>query len=107
MVRTVDISRLRQEIFRFFDELLRRKDERLIIERRGYDARVVMTSEQYLLDLEGQLEALKAVVSRLQAGSAEGFKLIGSVRLQVEPDDVLAVSRQAQARLRATKRNSI
>ena len=108
MDKTVDISKFRSGVFDLFDEVIRRRYERIIVERRGYDARAVLTSERYLADLEGQLERLKSIVAKLQAGSAgASFRLIGSARLNVGPDEVLSKSRARQAALRARKRGSL
>ena len=108
MAKKVDISKFRSGIFDLFDEVIRRQCERIIIERRGYDARAVLTSERYLEDLELELAGLKAMVAKLQAGSAgASFKLIGSARLNVEPDEVLGKSRAQQAEFLAGKRASL
>ena len=105
MTKTVDISRFRSALFELFDAVVGREGDRVIVERRGVEGRAVLTSERHLMSLEQQLNALKQLLSRLQAASGRSeFRLVGSADLRVEPDQVLVKSRARQAEALARKR---
>ena len=108
MTRTVDISRFRSALFELFDAVVGRDGDRVIVERRGVEGRAVLTSERHLTALEQQVNALKQLLSRLQAAPGRSeFKLVGSAELRVEPDQVLVKSRARQADALARKRATL
>jgi PHD/YefM family antitoxin component YafN of YafNO toxin-antitoxin module len=105
MPRTVDISKLRADLFTLFDEVVQREGDLVVVERRGSPERAVLTSERYFLALELELETLrKAFVALRQASPAARFRLFESGRLHVDADEVLAKSRARQAERITEKR---
>jgi PHD/YefM family antitoxin component YafN of YafNO toxin-antitoxin module len=105
MPRTVDISKLRADLFTLFDEVVQREGDSVVVERRGSPERAVLTSERYFLALELELETLrKAFVALRQASPTARFRLFESGRLHVDADEVLAKSRARQAERITEKR---
>lgn len=108
MPRTIDISKFRSELFALFDDVVHHDGDSVVVERRGYPERAVLTSERYFLAVEHQLEALrKAFAALQQAAPAAHFRLLESGDLNIGPDEVLAKSRARQAELLAQKRGTL
>lgn len=105
MPKTVDISKFRADLFTLFDDVVRHDGDAVVVERRGYAERAVLTSERYILAVERQLEALRRALATLQQSApAAQFRLFESAELNIEADQILARSRARQAELLAQKR---
>lgn len=95
------VTTARSRLFELVEELLTGRTARIELMHRGYQEHVVLLRK-------GELEGLEADLAALRARTApEPRPLRGLGRLGVEPDQVLARSRERQARLAAAKRDSL
>jgi PHD/YefM family antitoxin component YafN of YafNO toxin-antitoxin module len=91
------ISTARQRFFALFQAVTGHRGRKVVITSRGSDNHAVLVGESYLNELEAAARRLRDIESG-KAHPASSFKLLGSGRVAVGVDDLLAdIRRDANA----------
>lgn len=101
MSEAIAISTARQNLSQFFDRVVKKDGERVLIARRGQKQRAALVSASYLERLE--------VISRSRRHAAPGTSasLRGSIEVIGDPDTVLTEIRARQNALAKAKMDRI